>query len=128
MIADTLSKAFSPKKVANTTESEVNIRVCTVRSGLPVSERKWADIAEATENEEELQRVVRRMTDKTVTCSTKGAPQQRTLVGNRRKVSANSSWNYDTARPYGRTSDRTRDNYDQCIYEGSADGSRRVYI
>ena len=41
--------------------------VCTVISGLPVSELKWAEKVEATENDDELQRVVRRMIDKTVT-------------------------------------------------------------
>ena len=60
---DTLSRSFSAKEVKSTTESEVYIHVCAVKSNLPVSERKWAELAEATENDQELQRVIRGMED-----------------------------------------------------------------
>ena len=63
MVADTLSRSFSAKEVKSTTESEVYINVCAVKSNLPVSERKWAELAEATANDQELQRVIRGMED-----------------------------------------------------------------
>ena len=63
VVADTLSRSFSAEEVKSTTESEVYIHVCAVKSNLPVSERKWAELAEATENDQELQRVIRGMED-----------------------------------------------------------------
>ena len=48
MVADALSRSFSSKEVASTTDSEVHIHVCAVKSSLPMSERKCADIAEET--------------------------------------------------------------------------------
>lgn len=68
VIADTLSRAFSPKEVTSTTESEVHIHMCIIRYDLLVSERKWAEIVEATSHYVEVQRVICRMTDKNVTC------------------------------------------------------------
>ena len=55
MVADTLSRSFSSKEVASTKHSQVPIHVCAVKSSLPVSERKWAELAEKTENDRELQ-------------------------------------------------------------------------
>ena len=63
VVADTLSRSFSAKEEKSTTESEVYIHVCAVKSNLPVSERKWAELAEATANDQELQRVIRGMED-----------------------------------------------------------------
>ena len=68
MVADTLSRSFSSKEVASTTESEVHIHVCAVKSSLPVSERKWAELAEETEKDCELQRVIRSMADGSDIC------------------------------------------------------------
>ena len=51
VVADTLSRSFSAKEVKGTTESDVYIHVCAVKSNLPVSERKWAELAEQTEND-----------------------------------------------------------------------------
>ncbi|KAK2143360.1 hypothetical protein NP493_4554g00000 [Ridgeia piscesae] len=68
VIADTLSRSYPSKRTESTTESEVHIHVCAMKSGLPVSERKWEQIAEATANDEELQRVVCCMSDGTVVC------------------------------------------------------------
>ena len=39
------------------------IHVCAVKSNLPVSERKWAELAEATANDQELQQVIRGIED-----------------------------------------------------------------
>ena len=39
------------------------IQVCAVKSNLPVSDRKWAELAEATANDQELQRVIRGIED-----------------------------------------------------------------
>ena len=63
VVADTLSRSFSAKEVKNTTESEVYIHVCAVKSNLPVSERKLTELAEATANDQELQRIIRGMED-----------------------------------------------------------------
>ena len=63
VVADTLSRSFSAKEVKSTTESEVYIHVCAVKSNLPVSERKWAELAEATANDHELQQVIRGIED-----------------------------------------------------------------
>ena len=63
VVADTLSRSFSAKEVKSTTESEVYIHVCAVESNLPVSEQKWTELAEARENDQELQRVIRGMED-----------------------------------------------------------------
>ena len=54
VVADTLSRSFSSKEVASTTDSQVHIHVCTVKSSLPVSERKWAELAEETKTDREL--------------------------------------------------------------------------
>ena len=63
VVADTLSRAFSPKQVVSSTESEVHVHVCAIKSGLPVSERKWAELAAATENDDVLQSVIRFIKD-----------------------------------------------------------------
>ena len=63
VVADTLSRSFSSKEVASTKDSQVHIHVCAVKSSLAVSERNWAEIAEETENDRELQRVIRSMAD-----------------------------------------------------------------
>ena len=63
VVADTLSRAFSPKQVTSSTESEVHVHVCAIKSGLPVSERKWAELAAATENDGVLQSVISCITD-----------------------------------------------------------------
>ena len=68
VVADTLSRAFSPKQVASSTESEVHVHVCAIKSGLPVSERKWAELAAATENDSVLQRVIRSITEGKANC------------------------------------------------------------
>ena len=68
VVADTLSRSFSSKEVASTTENEVHIHVCAVKSSLPVSERKWAELAEETEKDCELQRVIRSMADGSDIC------------------------------------------------------------
>ena len=68
VVADTLSRAFSPKQVASSTESEVHVHVCAIKSGLPVSERKWAELATATENDGVLQRVIRSITEGKANC------------------------------------------------------------
>ena len=60
---DTLSIAFSPKQVASSTESEVHVHVCAIKSGLPVSQLKWAELSAATVNDSVLQRVIRCITD-----------------------------------------------------------------
>ena len=52
VVADTLSRLFSAKGVKSTTETEVYIHVCAVKYNLPVSERKWAELAEATANDQ----------------------------------------------------------------------------
>ena len=51
VVADTLSRSFSAKEVKSTIENDVYIHVCVVKSNLPVSERKWAELAEPTEND-----------------------------------------------------------------------------
>ena len=48
VIADTLPRAFSPREVPSTTEEDVQIHVCAVKAELPVSKRKWNEIAEET--------------------------------------------------------------------------------
>ena len=70
MVANTLSRSCSSKEVASTTHSQVHIPVCAVKSSLPVSERKWAEPAEETENDCELQRVIRSMADGSDICLT----------------------------------------------------------
>ena len=67
MVADTLLRSFSSKEVASTTDSEVHIHVCAVKSSFPVSERKWTELAEETENDREL-RVIRSMADGSDIC------------------------------------------------------------
>ena len=69
VVADTLSRSFSAKEVKRTTESEVYIHVCAVKSNLHVSERKWAELAEAIANDQELQRVIRGIEDGGDACS-----------------------------------------------------------
>ena len=68
VVADTLSRSFSLKDVASTTHSQVHIPVCAVKSSLPVSERKWAELAEETENDRELQRIIRSTADGSDIC------------------------------------------------------------
>ena len=68
VVADTLSRSFSSKQVASTTDREVHIDVCAVKSSLPVSERKWAELAEETENDRELQHVIHSMADGSDIC------------------------------------------------------------
>ena len=63
VVADTLSRAFSSKQVVSSTESEVHVHVCSIKSGLPVSERKWAELAAATENDGVLHSVISCITD-----------------------------------------------------------------
>ena len=63
VVADTLSRAFSPNQVARSTETEVHVHVCAIKTGLPVSESKWAEIAAATEDDGVLQSVIRCITD-----------------------------------------------------------------
>ena len=67
VVADTLSRSFSSKEVASTTDSEVHIHFCAVKSSLPVSERKWAELAEETKNDREV-RVICSMADGSDIC------------------------------------------------------------
>ena len=69
VVADTLSRSFSPKEVASTTDSQIYIHVCEVKSSLPVSLRKWPELAEETENDRKLQRVIRSMADGSDICA-----------------------------------------------------------
>ena len=68
VVADTLSRAFSPKQVASRTESEVHVHVRAIKSGLPVSERKWEELAAATENDSVLQRLICGITEGEARC------------------------------------------------------------
>ena len=68
VIADTLSRAFSPREVPSTTEEDVQIHVCAVKAELPVSNRKWNEIAEETEKDEALKQVIRSINDDPNTC------------------------------------------------------------
>ena len=70
VVTDTLSRSFSSKEVASTTHSQVHIPVCAIKSSLPVSERKWAEPAEETENDRELQRVIHSTADGSGICLT----------------------------------------------------------
>ena len=68
VIGDTLSRAFSPREVPSTTEEDVQIHVCAVKAELPVSKRKWNEIAEETEKDEVLKQVIRSINDDPNTC------------------------------------------------------------
>ena len=55
--ADTLSRAYL-KDNTSATDNDVQVHVCAVRANLPVSERKWAELADATRDDVELQQVI----------------------------------------------------------------------
>ncbi len=58
VVADTLSRAVPTRPVVSDTEDEVARHVHMVVENLPVSETKWAEFAEATKQDEQLQTVV----------------------------------------------------------------------
>ena len=68
VVADTLSRAFTTRQPVSTTEEDVHIHVCAIRSSLPVSESKWVEIADNTTNDHELHQVLRSMSDGTRVC------------------------------------------------------------
>ena len=68
VIADTLSRAFSPREVPSTTEEDVQIRVCAVKAELPVFKRKWNEIAGETEKDEVLKQAIRIINDDPKAC------------------------------------------------------------
>ena len=59
VMADPLSRAFSPREVPSTIEEDVQIHVCAVKAELSVSKRKWNEIAEETGKDEVLKQVIR---------------------------------------------------------------------
>ena len=68
VIADTLSRAFSPREVPSKTEEDMQIHVCAVKAVLSVSKRKWKEIAEETEKDEVLKQAIRSIDDDPKAC------------------------------------------------------------
>ena len=62
IVADTLSRAYL-NEATSSTEDEVHVHVCAIKEDLPVSENKWAELAEATQQDRELQSVLRCMNE-----------------------------------------------------------------
>ncbi len=56
IIADALLRA-NPPKVKSTTERDVEIQVHMVKETMPVADKMWKTLAQATEQDETLKRV-----------------------------------------------------------------------
>ena len=64
VVADTLSRTFSPREIPSTAEEDVQIHVCAVNAELPVSKRKWNKNRKVRSH----QQVIRSINDDPKTC------------------------------------------------------------
>ena len=68
VVADTLSRAFSRNTPSSSTEAEVEVYVCCVKSSIPVSEKRWQLIAQETALDEVLREVIRCVQEESHLC------------------------------------------------------------